>query len=80
MTRTIKRGYIEKGWFDPRCNAVRKDEFAATVSKVIQTDEFGGWEDEFEDTIRSIGGFKTVEEAEEFLKGEKVKEIVKEDF
>lgn len=57
---------------------VIKDEYAVQVSKVTQNDDFGKWEDEDEDEIKSVGGFKTIEEAEEYLKKEcKVKEIVR---
>lgn len=78
MTRKFKRGYIEKGWFNTMIGRLVKDEYAIQVSKVTQNDDFGKWQDEDEDEIKSIGGFKTIEEAEECLKKEfKVKEIIR---
>ena len=76
MTRKFKRGYIQKGWFNALTNKYAKDEYAVSISKVIQSDEFGKFEDVDEDEIRAFGGFKTIEEAKEFLNKEfKCKEI-----
>ena len=46
-----------------------------SLTQVEQTDEFGLWEDEFEDDIDSFGGFKSLDEAMDFLKDQRVKEI-----
>lgn len=72
MTRKFKRGYVEKGW---------RNDWSITITKVIQTNDYGKWEDEDEEEINSFCGYKTEEEAIEDLKTYyKVKEILDEDY
>lgn len=76
MIRKFKRGYIQKGWLNALTNKYVDDEYSVSISKVTQSDEFGKFEDVDEDEIRAFGGFKTIEEAREFLIKEfKCKEI-----
>jgi len=76
MIRKFKRGYILKGWFDTTTNRFIQNEFSVHITKVEQSDEFGKFEDIDEDEIKAFGGFRTVEEAKEFLVSEfKCKEV-----
>lgn len=78
MKRTIKRGYIEKGWWDSTTNRWIDNEYSITITKVKQIDDYGKWEDDDEDEIASYGGYVSIEEAMEDLKQNKVKEIINE--
>jgi len=80
MTRTFKRGYVEKGWFNSITNKWVDDEYAATVSKIKQNDDLYYWEDEDEDEIDGVGGFATEEEAIEWMVSEHhIKELYNDD-
>lgn len=76
MIKKFKKGYITKGWWNTLTNKYIENEYAITITKVIQSDEFGKFEDIDEDEIISYGGYKNIEEAKsELLKIHKVKEI-----
>ena len=78
MERKFKRGYIEKGWWNPLTNRWENDLYAISISKVVQRDDFGEWEDDEEDEVDGFGGYTSEEEALEELKSMKVKEIYNE--
>ncbi len=78
MKKKFKRGYINKGWWNSLTNKWIDNEYSITITKVIQSDEFGKFEDIDEDEISSFGGYKSVDEALQELKNYKVKEIINE--
>lgn len=80
MRRTIRRGYVGKGWWDSTTNSWIDNEYSISISKVKQDDYYGDWEDDEEDEIASYGGYKSLEEAIESLKDENVKEIYDEKY
>lgn len=79
MERKFKRGYIEKGWDNPITYRRIPNEYSITITKVIQTDDYGKWEDEDEDEIEQVGGFKTRQEAIDELIKNGCKEILDSD-
>ena len=78
MTRKFKRGYIEKGWYDTSTHRYIDNEYSINIAKVVQTDDYGKWQDEDEDEIKSFGGYKTEQEAIQELEKEGIKELYNE--
>ena len=70
MTKKFKRGYIEK--YD-------NGGYQIIIAKVIQSDEFGKFEDIDEDEINRFYGYETISECFDDLKNYfKCKEIISE--
>ena len=71
MTRKFRRGYFEQD--------ITSNDWTISISNIIQNNDFGKWEDEDEDELKTFGGYSTKEEAIEDLKNMRIKELIDND-